>query len=61
MSTLLVRGGRLVDELSVRQADVLIEDGSVSSILPADSSTRADAVVDARGLHVLPGLVDAHF
>ena len=60
MSTLLISGGLLVDELSVRQADVLIENGHVSAILPSDSATASDAVIDARGLHVLPGLIDGH-
>ncbi len=60
MSTLLVRGGSLVDELSVRHADVLIEDEQVRAILPPGHAESTDEIVDARGLHVLPGLVDAH-
>jgi allantoinase len=60
MSTLLVTGGYLVDELSVRRADVLVQDGRVLAILPPDHERTADQVLDARGLHVLPGLVDAH-
>src|SRR5579864_8880389 len=49
----------LVDELSVRRADLLIEEGRVKSIVPADTAT-ADEIIDAGGLHVLPGLVDGH-
>src|SRR5262252_92314 len=60
MTTTLVRGGQLVDELSVRRADLLIEDGRVRVILPPDHELSSDEVVDASGLHVLPGLVDAH-
>ena len=60
MSSTLVRGGMLVDELSVRRADVLIDDGRVAAILPPDQRQSADRVLDADGLHVLPGLVDAH-
>jgi allantoinase len=60
MTTTLVRGGALVDELSVRRADLLIESGRVRSILPPDGEQSSDAVIDASGLHILPGLVDAH-
>jgi allantoinase len=60
MSTLLISGGQLVDELSVRQADVLIQDGRIQAILPPGQARAADSVFDARGLHVLPGVVDAH-
>jgi allantoinase len=60
MTSMLVRGGNLVDELSVRRADLLIEDGRVAAVLPAEHDRAADRVVDATGLHVLPGLVDAH-
>ena len=60
--SLLVRGGQLVDELSVRRADLLVENGRVEAILPAehDRGAAADQVIDATNLHVLPGLVDAH-
>src|SRR5690242_12663942 len=58
--TLLVHGGQLVDELSVRPADLLIEDDKVRAILPPEHASTADQVIDATGLHILPGLVDAH-
>jgi allantoinase len=60
MTTTLVHGGQLVDELSVRHADLLIEDARVRAVLPPDHDHAADQLIDASGLHVLPGLVDAH-
>ena len=61
MSSLLVAGGWLVDEERVWRADVLVRDGKVAALLePGQSSLAADAILDATGLHVLPGLVDAH-
>jgi allantoinase len=60
MSSLLVTGAQLVDELSVRRADLLIEDGRVVSIMRPDQSLATDHRIDAYGLHVLPGVVDAH-
>ena len=61
MTSLLVAGGWLVDEQRVRRADVLVRDGKVAALVePAQSSPEADTLLDATGLHVLPGLVDAH-
>lgn len=60
MSTMLIRGGHLVDELSVRRADLLITDGLVQAILPPGRDLEVEQVVDATNLHILPGLVDAH-
>ena len=60
MSSLLVSGGQLVDELSVRRADLLIQDGRVAAVLPAHHARTADDVLDVTGLHILPGVVDGH-
>ena len=60
MTSLLISGGLLVDEHAVRPADVLVQNGRVQAILPPNGPASADAVVDARGMHVLPGVVDAH-
>jgi allantoinase len=50
----------VVDAHSTRPRDLLIENGRVRQILPPDHQHIADEVLDARGLHVLPGIVDAH-
>ncbi|OIJ92309.1 dihydroorotase [Streptomyces monashensis] len=57
---LLVRGGRLVDGRQVTHADLAVLDGRIAAVL--DPGTRAEAreTVDARGLYVLPGLIDSH-
>jgi allantoinase len=60
VSSLLIAGGQLVDELSVRRADLLVQDGRVNAILQPGHGQTADNVLDASGLHVLPGVVDAH-
>lgn len=60
MSTLLIAGGLLVDELSVRQADLLVQDGRVQATLQPGHGRTADQVLDASGQHVLPGVIDAH-
>jgi allantoinase len=60
MSSVLIRGGLLVDEVSVRQADLLIANDRVEAILPPGHARTAETTIAADGLHVLPGLVDAH-
>ena len=56
---LIVRGGTCVLPWGEAQADVAILDGRVKAIgsLAGDD---ADETIDARGLHVLPGLIDSH-
>jgi allantoinase len=60
MSNLLIAGGTLVDERTLKRADVLVDNGRVVAILPPEHGQSADATLDASGLHVLPGVVDAH-
>jgi allantoinase len=60
VSSLLIRGGIVVEESGTRQADVLVRNGRIEATFEPDTRPTADRVLDARGLHVLPGLVDAH-
>ncbi len=59
---LVIRGGIVIDGtgLSRRRADVAIEGGRIAALghLPGDSSGAR--VIDAEGLIVAPGIVDAH-
>lgn len=59
MYDLLVRGGQLVLEQGVQAADVGVIDGRIVDI-GAELSGRAVQELDARGLHVFPGVVDMH-
>jgi dihydroorotase len=68
MTSLLIRGGRVLDPASGLDAvrNVLIEDGRITAVdAPADGLRQAqDAngtrVIEARGLIVSPGFVDLH-
>ncbi|MEQ8840299.1 MAG: amidohydrolase family protein [Acidimicrobiales bacterium] len=64
MSDLVVRGGTVVDGTGLprRRADVVVREGRVVSVGRADKATvnAADEVIDADGLIVAPGIVDAH-
>jgi dihydroorotase len=55
--SLVVKGGRVVDERGERDADVLVEGGHVAEV---GANLRGDRVLDAAGCIVAPGLVDLH-
>jgi allantoinase len=55
---MIVRGGTVVTSSGVQVADVAVEDGVVVAVAP-DLEEQPDEL-DATGLHVLPGAVDAH-
>ena len=60
MTDLVVRGSTVVlpGVFGVR-ADVAVEDGRIAAIVP-EHEERAREELDARGLHLLPGAIDAH-
>ena len=58
MADLIVRGGSVVTPEGVLRADVGIEAGRIVAIGP--ELRGAVREIDARGLHVFPGLIDAH-
>lgn len=63
MSDLVVRGGTVVDGTGLprRRADVIVGNGRVLAVGRADRATIENAeVIDADGLVVAPGVVDAH-
>lgn len=55
--SVVIKGGRVVDETGSRLADVVIADGVVKAV---GSDLTADRVVDAAACVVAPGLVDLH-
>jgi dihydroorotase len=62
MSTLLIRGGRVIDPASKTDGllDILLRDGRVAEVAAAGSVKGADEVLEARGLIVAPGFIDLH-
>jgi dihydroorotase len=64
MSSLLIKGGTVINEGSRSRMDILITDGlftSVNELFRDDP--RVDEVIDARGMLVVPGIIDdqVHF
>jgi dihydroorotase len=61
MLDLILKGGRVIDPANGRDglADIGFADGRVAAI-GSDLPLRGTSVVDARGLVVVPGLIDLH-
>jgi dihydropyrimidinase len=63
VTDLVIRGGTVVTSGGTRRADVAVRNGSIEALeadLSAATSGGAVEVIDASGLLVLPGAVDAH-
>lgn len=56
---LVVRGGKIVTPEGVRRADLAVMRGKIVQIAP-EISDATNAVVNAKGCYVFPGIVDAH-
>jgi len=60
VQTILIKGGRVIDPSQGidRVADVTLDRGRVLAV--GEGPESADVVIDARGMIVCPGLIDAH-
>ncbi|GAC1645649.1 MAG: allantoinase AllB [Ktedonobacteraceae bacterium] len=56
---LIVRHGTLVTPTEIRQVDIAVVAGRIVAINPDLSGTSKNEI-DARGLHIFPGVIDAH-
>jgi allantoinase len=56
---LIIRGGTLVRPEGVEKADVAVAGESIVEVGPEVEGTGKEEV-DARGLHIFPGVIDAH-
>ncbi|RMG27405.1 MAG: amidohydrolase/deacetylase family metallohydrolase [Bacteroidetes bacterium] len=59
---LLIAGGHVIDPKNGRNGlmDVAIKDGKILQVAPRIDPALARQVVDAKGLYVVPGLIDIH-
>ncbi len=60
MLDLIIRGGCLVHPDHTEYADIAVKDGCIVGIGTGEAFSRAESVIDASGLAVLPGLIDSH-
>jgi dihydroorotase len=58
MADLLVKGGKIVTPSTVVEANLVVQDGRIRGI--TKKQEISGEVVDAKGLYVIPGLIDAH-
>jgi len=58
----IIKNAQLINEGDIYQSDVLIEDKIIKKIA-AEINIEADKIIDAEGLHLLPGIIDdqVHF
>ncbi len=63
MSAFLITGGKIVNEGTVEEKDLLVKDGRVERLDDSISPPQGTEVVDAGGKLILPGLIDdqVHF
>jgi len=58
---LAILGGKAVTGGKIARRDIFVSGGRIAAVRPpAPGSARAGRVIDARGLLVLPGVIDAH-
>ncbi|RFU65084.1 allantoinase [Peribacillus glennii] len=63
MSTydVIIRNGHIVTEETIVQGDIGIKAGKIAVIVVGQSiETEAEGEINAKGLHVFPGLIDSH-
>ncbi|SIT94924.1 dihydroorotase [Pontibacter indicus] len=62
MKSILIKNAQLVNEGSTTTADVLIKEGRIAQI-GQGIAAEADQIIDATGLHLIPGAIDdqVHF
>lgn len=61
MTTLRIRGAKVLTQDAQRRildADVFVRDGAIAKV--GESKEKADETIDAKGLWLLPGLVNTH-
>lgn len=56
---LVIRGGSVVTVAGVAVADIGVTDGTIVAVEP-ELDRPAEVEIDAEGLHVFPGVIDAH-
>lgn len=57
---LMITNAQVVTPAGIVRGAVTVRDGRIADVLRGDALPQARAVVDARGHHLLPGVVDIH-
>ena len=57
---MIIQNGNVVFKDTVEKKDIRIADGKIEKIAETIAPDKGEAVIDAAGLHVFPGLIDMH-
>ncbi|MCW4459858.1 dihydroorotase family protein [Microbacterium sp. MPKO10] len=57
---LVIEGGTVIDEHNERALDVYVRNGQIAALTEPNERLAARHTLEARGLAVLPGMIDAH-
>ncbi|WP_256888328.1 allantoinase AllB [Acidomonas methanolica] len=57
---LVLKGGKVVSDRTIREADVAIANGLIVAVGTPESMPAAVGTLDVSGKHILPGAIDAH-
>lgn len=57
---LVLKGGEIVTPNGVFKGGIAVQGGRITAITSSSSLPTASRVIDCDGLHVLPGIIDAH-
>lgn len=57
---LVIKNGTIVTESFTFEGAVAVNNGKISSITSNENAPSANKVIDAKGLHILPGVIDVH-
>jgi dihydroorotase len=60
LTDLLIKGGSVYGPEGPIDADVLVTDGVITRVDASGSTPAGATVIDARGMYVMPGAIDAH-
>jgi len=60
MTSLIIRGGTVVNHDHSQRADVLVEDETIVAVGAALDTPSGAEVIDAGGCYVMPGGIDPH-
>jgi allantoinase len=58
--TLVIQGGTVYGPDGPREADVYVNDGVITRVEAGGTAPDTAALIDARGMYVLPGAIDVH-
>lgn len=57
----LIRGATVVTPEGQHPLDIALSNGHIAALLEPGTPTQAESEINARGKHVLPGVIDIHF